>query len=170
MNGVPVSINGKSLKLVEIVKTLNKLGAKHGVGVIDYVESYIFGHKGREFYVAPAAKILITAHQDLENYLLEKLTLKQKKSWDQEWSYMVYHGLWFHPLQNILKTVIKEANKDLDGEITVKIFKGNLTVVGRTSKNATKFFFSEKIVDQGFHEEYSAGLIELFGLEMRLKG
>ena len=169
MNGLPISLNGTKIKLTEIVNKLNQIGSKHGVGLIDYVESYIFGHKGREVYIAPAAEILLKAHADLENYLFEKLTLKQKKQWEQEWSYLVYHGLWFHPLQKLLTSVMKQSNQGLNGEVVVKLHKGHANVIGRTSDKGTKLMYSEKIVNEGFHEHSSAGFIDLFGMEMRLK-
>jgi len=166
--GIPVAIDGVEMELPDLIDTLNQIGAIHGVGIIDYVESYIFGHKGREFYVAPAAKIMILAHKELEHLLLQKQQLFEKQKLDAKWSYMVYHGLWFHNLLDDINKFNDSANKHLNGEVTIRLFKGSAKVVARSSPDATKFFYGEDLCKKGFDENASAGFIELNSLEMRI--
>ncbi len=166
--GIPVAINNVQMKLLEIVQKLNEIGAKHSVGVIDYVESYIFGHKGREFYVAPAAKMILLAHEELEHLLLQKQLLFEKKQLDLKWSYMAYHGMWFHSLMKSINVFNESANEKLNGSVVLRLYKGSLQVVSRTSKEATKFFYGEDLCNKGFDENASAGFIELSSLEMRI--
>ena len=167
-DGVPTSLDGEKLELVEIITGLNKLGAKHGVGVIDYVENYIFGHKGREFYIAPAAEIIITAHKDLEHLLLPKTLLHEKLQMDLKWSYLTYHGWWNHKLKENLQESIENINKELTGSVKVKLYKGNATAVSRDSPHKSNFFYSETLGSEGFDGLASAGFIELSSLEMKL--
>lgn len=166
--GLPVAIDGVEMGLPELIDALNEAGAKHGVGIIDYVESYIFGHKGREFYVAPAAQIILLAHKELEHLLLQKQQLLEKQGLDAKWSYMVYHGLWFHNLLDNINYFNNSANEQLNGKVTVRLFKGSVKVVARSSPKATKFFYGEDLCNKGFDENASAGFIELSSLEMRI--
>ncbi len=167
-NGVPTSLNGQKLDLGGIINQLNALGAKHGVGIIDYVEDYIFGHKGREFYIAPAAEIIITAHKDLEHLLLPKKLLHEKQQMDSKWSYMVYHGWWYHKFKCILQESIEKMNENIAGSVTLKLYKGKVSVLSRESPNTPKLLYSEKLGAAGFDELASPGFIELSSLEMVL--
>lgn len=167
-DGLPVSLDGEELELGQIVNKLNALGAKHGVGVIDYVESYIFGHKGREFYVAPAATVLLEAHKELEHLLMQKQQLAHKQLADAKWSYFAYHGLWFHKLMGDLASLEESANQGLDGKVELKLYKGSATMVSRSSPGATPYLYGEGLGEKGFDEGASPGFIELFSLEMRV--
>jgi len=168
-DGVPIALNGEEMSLVSLIQEVNKIGAKHGVGIIDYVESYIFGHKGREFYIAPAPTIIINAHKDLEHLLLPKQLLAEKFAWDFKWAYLIYHGLWFHKLRETLQEAIEKANKGLDGKVKVKLYKGSATSVARSSGKITKYFYGDKLGEVGFDELASAGFIELHSMEMKIQ-
>jgi len=168
-NGVPVAINGEKMPLVKIIQELNKIGAKHGIGIIDYVESYIFGHKGREFYIAPSATILINAHKDLEYMLLQKQLLVEKFVWDFKWAYLVYHGLWMHKARETLQEAITKANEGLDGTVKLKLYKGSVMPIARSSPKLTKFFYGDNLGLKGFDEHASSGFIELHSLEMKIQ-
>ncbi len=161
--GVPVSLNGKAMPLEKLIAELNSLGAKYGIGLIDYVENYIFGHKGREFYIAPAATILISAHNDLEHLLFPKQLLLEKLMWDLKWSYLAYHGMFEHKLMKVLQGAITQANEPVTGEVQMKLSGGSAMPIARSSPNATSKLYGSVDFD-----EASPGFIELFGLEARL--
>jgi len=165
-NGVPVSLNGEKMKLLELILKLNEIAGKHGVGRIDHIEDRSVGIKSREVYEAPAAVTLIKAHQDLEKLTLTKWVIEFKSIVDSKWSWLVYNGLWYEPLRLALEGFIDEAEKAVNGEVTVKLWKGNAIVVGRKSDNAlydVKMATYEKF--STFDQKLAKGFIELFGMQ-----
>ena len=131
--GVPISLDGEELDGVEIVKRLNDLGGKNGVGRIDHIEDRLVGIKSRETYECPAAVILITAHKDLEKMVLPKDVLKFKTGIDQKYSELAYDGLWFSSLKEALDAFIDKTQEFVTGKVRVKLLKGSAAVVGRSS-------------------------------------
>ena len=151
---------------VELIETLNSIAGKHGVGRIDHIEDRTVGIKSREVYEAPAAITLIKAHKDLEKLILTKWVLEFKEIIDSKWAWLIYNGLWFEPLKEALDAFIDKVEADINGSVKVKFYKGNVSVVGRTSENAlydTKLATYEKF--STFDQKLAVGFIELFGLQ-----
>ena len=164
--GVPIGLNGKEMDPVELIETLNSIAGKHGVGRIDHIEDRTVGIKSREVYEAPAAITLIKAHKDLEKLILTKWVLEFKEIIDSRWAWLIYNGLWFEPLKEALDAFIDKVEADINGSVKVKFYKGNVSVVGRTSENAlydTKLATYEKF--STFDQKLAVGFIELFGLQ-----
>ena len=133
--GIPVSLNGKELPLAELILQLNVIGGENGIGRIDMFEDGIMSLKSREIYEAPAAKIILALHRDLEQFCLTKEEIMFKKAIDQQWAYMMYHGEAFHPLRYELEAFINQSQKPVNGEYKVKLYKGNIEILGRSSRS-----------------------------------
>lgn len=165
-NGIPVGINGKSMKAVELIETLNFIGGKHGIGRIDHIENRVVGIKSREVYEAPAASLIINAHKDLEKLVLTKWLTMFKEMIDSKWAWLVYSGLWFEPLREALDAFIDKAESNVNGTVKMKLYKGNAIVVGRSSENALydiNIATYEKF--SSFDQSLATGFIELFGMQ-----
>ncbi len=134
--GVPVKLNGKTLEPVSLIEKLNKIGAAAGVGRSDCIEDRVVGIKSREIYEAPAAWILYTAHKELEAVTLDKETIAFKEIVGQKYSQLVYQGLWFTGLRQAFDAFIDETQKYVTGKIVLKLYKGNIIVAKRISKNS----------------------------------
>ena len=134
--GVPVSLDGVELGLVELIDSAAELGCRHGVGIVDHVEDRIVGLKVRDLYEVPAAAILMTAHADLERLVSTIHQNEFKSALDRKWAYLVYAGLWLEPLRADLDAYMDSANEFVAGEVTLKLFKGTVTPVARTSPYA----------------------------------
>ncbi len=169
-NGVPVSLNGNPMGILEIIQTLNQIGGKHGIGRIDHVESRLVGIKSREVYEAPAAVILIKAHQDLEKLVLTRDILHFKPIIENTFSELVYNGLWFSPLRNALSVFIDNTQQDVDGTVKMKLYKGSASVVGRSSEHALyiKNLATYEGIDE-FDQTHSKGFIEIWSLPLKVK-
>jgi len=134
--GVPVKLNGKTFEPVNLIEKLNKIGAAAGVGRSDCIEDRVVGIKSREIYEAPAAWILYTAHKELEAVTLDKETIAFKEIVGQKYSQLVYQGLWFTGLRQAFDAFIDETQKYVTGKIVLKLYKGNIIVAKRISKNS----------------------------------
>ncbi len=164
--GVPVAINGDKMNKVQLIKTLNYVAGRHGVGRIDHIEDRVVGLKSREVYECPAAITLIEAHKDLEKMVLTKWELMFKELVDSMWSNLVYGGLWVEPLRNDLEMFVNYVEERVSGEVRLKLFKGNVMVVGRRSENT---IYDPKLTTYESYtvmsQEYAKGFIELWGLQ-----
>ena len=164
-NGVPVKLNDETLQLDVLVQKLDKLAGKHGIGRIDHVENRLVGIKSREVYECPAATVLMAAHKDIEDITLEKSLAHFKIYIEDKLADVIYNGLWFSPLMNSLLAFIKESQKDVNGTVRVKLFKGNVICEGRKSANS---LYDEKLATytsaDEFDQEAAAGFIKLYGL------
>ena len=167
--GVPVKLNGRKLKTLTIIQKLKKLGEKHGIGRIDMVENRVVGIKSREIYEAPAASILIKAHQNLESLTLDRETMHLKEMLTPKFSELVYYGLWFSPVREALTGFVKETQKYVTGDIRMKLYKGNCIVIGRRSPFSL-YNMNLATYDTGDQFDHSAskGFIEIFGLPSRV--
>ena len=150
---------------VPLIERLNKLGGKHGVGRIDHVENRLVGIKSREIYEAPAAIILMLAHQELESLCLSKQAQRFKTMVSQEYADLIYNGLWFSAFHQDLFQFINSNQRFVDGEVRVKLFKGRVAIAGGRSENS---LYSEKLAtyetgDQ-FDHAAAQGFIRLWGL------
>ena len=166
--GIPVGMNGKRTDPVQLLHALNETGGRHGVGRIDLVENRLVGIKSREIYEAPAATILHFAHTELERLTLDKPVFNLKSQLGQEYANLVYNGLWYSPLRKVLDAFVNETQQPVSGTVRVKLFKGTVSVAGRTSPhslyNAKLATYTEE--DQ-FDHSASEGFIKIFGLSLK---
>ncbi|MGX7629190.1 argininosuccinate synthase [Bacillus thuringiensis] len=167
--GVPTTLNGTSYPLSELIKTLNALAGKHGVGRIDHVENRLVGIKSREVYECPAAMTLITAHKELEDLTLVKEVAHFKPMIEQKITELIYNGLWFSPLKQALNAFLQETQKNVTGTVRVKLFKGHAIVEGRKSEYS---LYDEKLAtytaQDEFNHDAAVGFISLFGLPTKV--
>lgn len=169
VKGLPVAIDGRHMKLADLILYLNKLGAKHGVGITHHIEDRVVGLKVRGVYEAPAAEIIINAHRDLEKYVSTRLENEFKSEVDTKWAYTCYGGLWLEPLMDDLNAYINKVNEKVTGKVTVELYKGTAEVVAVETPNT---IFEEKLAtfmaSTAFNQNASPGFIELHTLQMRL--
>jgi argininosuccinate synthase len=167
--GVPVSVNGKKLKPLELIVEVNKIAGKHGVGRIDHIEDRIVGLKSREVYECPAALVILEAHKDLEKMVMTRHQVLFKQQIDAQWVYLAYAGLWVDPLKNDLDAYINHSQENVTGEVKLKLFKGSMQVIGRSSPNS---LYDKNLanynIKTSFNQSYSKGFIELWGLQTRM--
>jgi argininosuccinate synthase len=167
--GKPVSLNGTAMDPIDLIAKLNEVAGNHGVGRIDHIENRLVGIKSREVYEAPAAIVLIKAHQDLESMVMTKDLLHYKKAVEQHYSDIVYNGLWFSPLKIALDAFIEKTQELVTGTIKVKLFKGSAVVVGRESPYSL-YSTSLSTYAQGDAFDHSAakGFIYVWGLPLKV--
>jgi len=167
-HGLPTSLDGKATDPLELVTALNKIGGEHGVGRIDHLENRLIGIKSREIYEAPAAVLLLQAHQALEDITLPKEVARFKDLVSQQWAQMVYDGLWFSPLRDALSAFVTETQTHVTGEVRLKLFKGSAHVVGRKGPQQL-YQLSLATYGQGdaFDQSAAAGFIKLWGMGVR---
>ncbi len=164
-SGVPKTLNGEEISLAEMVRVLNKQVGLHGYGRIDHIENRVVGLKSREVYEAPAALTLIAAHTDLEKLVYTPRELRFKRLADNEWTDLVYQGLWIEPLKWELEELIAGMNKWVTGTVRVKVHKGSLRITGRDSPY-TSYSKSMADYDTGWYPtpEEAKGFIKLYTL------
>jgi argininosuccinate synthase len=166
--GVPVSLDGKVIDQVELIHLLNDIGGKNGVGRIDLVENRLVGIKSREIYEAPAATILHFAHTELERLTLDKAVFHFKNLMSQEYANLIYNGLWYSPLKSALDAFVDETQRAVSGAVKVRLYKGNVTVSGRTSPHS---LYNAKLAtytkEDQFDHKASEGFIKIFGLPVK---
>jgi argininosuccinate synthase len=168
--GVPVALNGARLGLVELLERAAEIGARHGVGIVDHIEDRIVGLKVRDIYEVPAAAIVLRAHQELERLVGTIHQNQLKPELDRRWAYLVYAGLWWEPLRADLDAYMKAVNERVSGEIGLKLYKGSVRVVTRSSENAVYDPQLATFSESGglFSQDASPGFIELFTLQSRM--
>ena len=164
--GVPVAVDGKKLNPIALIEYINKKAGAAGVGIVDHIEDRVIGIKSREVYETPAATCLIEAHSDLEKMVHTKHENKFKSLIDDEWSWLVYSGLWEDPLRKDLDAFIDQTQKRVSGTVKLKLYKGSLRVVGRKSKYS---LYSYKVATYGkgstFDQKLAKGFVELWGMQ-----
>ena len=167
--GVPTALNDQKMDPVELIELVIKIAGGHGVGRIDHIEDRLVGIKSREVYECPAATVIIEAHKDLEKMVLTRHEYFFKQQVDAQWGLLVYTGLWTEPLKEDLEAFIEKTQERVNGEVKVKLYKGGLTVVGRSSPFSL-YDFNLATYDIGttFDQSSSAGFIELWGLPTRV--
>ena len=164
--GIPVGVDNRKMSLMNIITYLNIKAGRHGIGVIDHIEDRVVGIKTREIYEAPAALTILTAHKDLEQLVLTKHELRFKQIVDDQWSWMVYSGLWFDPLREDLDKFIDATQNRVTGKVKMKLQNGSAKVVGRKSKNSLyRHTLATYASDSIFDQNLAKGFIELWGME-----
>ena len=166
--GLPVALDGRRLDPLELVSTINRVGGENGVGRIDHLENRLIGIKSREIYEAPAAVILLQAHQALEDITLTKDVARFKDVVAAQWAQMVYDGLWFSPLREALYAFVAQTQRHVTGDVRLKLYKGTSTVTGRKSPEQ---LYQLALATYGKGDEFdqsaAAGFIRLWGQGVR---
>ncbi len=168
--GVPKSINGKEMKVSDIIRTLNVLGGKHGIGIIDIVENRVVGMKSRGIYETPGGTILMEAHQQLEELCLDRATFEVKKEMGNKLAQIVYEGKWFTPLREAIQAFVEKTQEYVTGEVKFKLYKGNIIKAGTTSPYS---LYSESLASfttgDLYNHQDADGFIQLFGLPLQVR-
>ena len=168
--GVPVALNGEKMNGIDLITALNKIGGENGIGIIDMVENRLVGMKSRGVYETPGGTILYKAHADLEEITIDKETQHFKYQVSQKLADILYNGQWYTPLTKALLAFIDETQKTVNGEVKLKLYKGNIIGAGMTSPDT---LYSEQTASFGEDEDYnqmdSQGFINLYGLPIKVK-
>ena len=168
--GVPKSLNGRQMKVSEIITELNKLGGKHGIGIVDIVENRVVGMKSRGVYETPGGTILMEAHQQLEELILDRATYTCKKEIGNKFADVVYEGKWFTPLGEALQAFIESTQKYVTGEVKFKLYKGNIIKAGTTSPYSLYNESLASFTTGDLYDHHDAeGFINLFGLPCKVQ-
>jgi len=166
VRGIPVTVDNRKMSLINIITYMNTKAGKHGIGVIDHIEDRVIGIKTREIYEAPAALTILAAHKDLEQLVLTKHELRFKQIVDDQWSWLVYSGLWFDPLREDLDKFIEATQNRVTGKVRMKLQNGTAKVVGRKSENSLyRQSLATYASDSVFDQNLAKGFIELWGME-----
>ena len=168
--GIPTSLNGKSMKVSEIITELNAMGGKHGIGIIDIVENRVVGMKSRGVYETPGGTILMEAHDQLEELILDRDTMETKKKLGSQFAQIVYEGKWFTPLREAIQAFVESTQQYVTGEVKFKLYKGNIIKAGTTSPYS---LYSESLASfttGDLYDHHDAdGFITLFGLPLKVR-
>src|SRR5574344_525848 len=168
--GVPKSINGKEMKVSDIIRELNKLGGKHGIGIVDIVENRVVGMKSRGVYETPGGTILYEAHQQLEELILDRDTYQEKQEMGNKLAQIVYEGKWFTPLREAVQAFIESTQKYVTGEVKFKLYKGNIIKAGTTSPYSLYNESLASFTTGDLYDHHDAeGFINLFGLPLKVR-
>jgi argininosuccinate synthase len=168
--GIPTSVNGQKMKVSDIIRKLNELGGKHGIGIVDIVENRVVGMKSRGVYETPGGTILMEAHQQLEELVLDRATMDAKKEMSNRMAQIVYEGKWFTPLREAVQAFVTTTQEYVTGEVKFKLYKGNITKAGTTSPYS---LYNESLASFTTGDLYdhhdASGFITLFGLPLKVR-
>jgi len=168
--GIPTSVNGEKMKVSDIIRKLNELGGRHGIGIIDIVENRVVGMKSRGVYETPGGTILMEAHQQLEELILDRDTYAMKKEMGSRFASLVYEGKWFTPLREAEQAFIEKTQEYVTGEVKFQLYKGNIIKAGTTSPYS---LYNESIASFTTGDLYdhhdAEGFINLFGLSLKVR-
>ncbi len=167
--GVPVSIDGRDVSVLQAIEELNRRAGEQGVGRLDVVEDRLVGIKSREIYEAPGAMVLITAHTELEHVTLERELGRFKRGTDQKWGELVYDGLWYSPLKAALESFVAKTQEHVSGEIRMVLHGGHIAVNGRRSAESL-YDFNLATYDEGdtFDQSSAKGFVHVHGLSSKI--
>ena len=168
--GIPTSINGEKMKVSDIIRKLNAVGGKHGIGIVDIVENRVVGMKSRGVYETPGGTILMEAHAQLEELVLDRATMEVKKDMGNKLAQVVYEGKWFTPLREAIQAFVESTQEYVTGEVKFKLYKGNIIKAGTTSPYS---LYSESLASFTTGDLYdhhdAEGFITLFGLPLKVR-
>ena len=168
--GVPTSVNGVQMKVSDVIRKLNELGGKHGIGIVDIVENRVVGMKSRGVYETPRGTILMEAHKQLEELVLDRATMDVKKDMSNRMAQIVYEGKWFTPLREAVQAFVESTQEYVTGEVKFKLYKGNIIKAGTTSPYS---LYSESLASfttGDLYDHHDAdGFITLFGLPLKVR-
>jgi argininosuccinate synthase len=167
-SGTPVSVNGQKLDPVSLVELLNEIGGRNAIGRIDLVENRFVGIKSRGCYETPGGTLLLTAHRELEALCLEREITHYKQLIALKYAEMVYYGLWFTPLREALDAFVEQTQKEVSGTVTLKLYKGNVTIGGRESEHSLyRKDLSSFTMSESYDQKDAEGFIRILGLPAR---
>ncbi len=168
--GVPTSVNGQKMKVSDIIRTLNAIGGKHGIGIVDIVENRVVGMKSRGVYETPGGTILMEAHQQLEELVLDRDTIALKKDLGNKMAGIVYEGKWFTPIREAITAFTTSTQQVVTGEVKLSVYKGNIIKGGTTSPYS---LYSESLASFTTGDMYdhhdAEGFITLWGLPLKVR-
>ena len=168
--GVPTSVNGVQMKVSDVIRKLNELGGKHGIGIVDIVENRVVGMKSRGVYETPGGTILMEAHKQLEELVVDRATMDVKKDMSNRMAQIVYEGKWFTPLREAVQAFVESTQEYVTGEVKFKLYKGNIIKAGTTSPYS---LYSESLASfttGDLYDHHDAdGFITLFGLPLKVR-
>ena len=168
--GIPTSVNGEKMKVADIIRKLNTLGGKHGIGIVDIVENRVVGMKSRGVYETPGGTILMEAHKQLEELVLDRATMEVKKEMGDKLAQVVYEGKWFTPLCDAIRAFVTSTQEYVTGKVKFKLYKGNIIKAGTTSPYS---LYSESLASfttGDLYDHHDAdGFITLFGLPLKVR-
>jgi argininosuccinate synthase len=168
--GNPVSVDGKKLSGVELIETLNRIGGEHGVGRVDLVENRFVGMKSRGCYETPGGTLILAAHAELEALTLDRNTLHQKQKLAIDYADLVYNGQWFTPLREAMDAFFAVTSKDTTGEVTLRLYKGNVEPVSRKSPNSLySLSIGSFTMGADYDQTDALGFINLTGLPIKIR-
>ena len=168
--GVPTSVNGVKMKVSDIIRKLNELGGKHGIGIVDIVENRVVGMKSRGVYETPGGTILMAAHKQLEELVLDRATMEVKKDMGNKLAQIVYEGKWFTPLCDAVKAFVESTQEYVTGEVKFKLYKGNIIKAGTTSPYSLSSESLASFTTGDLYDHHDAdGFITLFGLPLKVR-
>ena len=168
--GVPTSVNGVKMKVSDIIRKLNELGGKHGIGIVDIVENRVVGMKSRGVYETPGGTILMAAHRQLEELVLDRATMEVKKDMGNKLAQIVYEGKWFTPLCDAVKAFVESTQEYVTGEVKFKLYKGNIIKAGTTSPYSLYNESLASFTTGDLYDHHDAdGFITLFGLPLKVR-
>jgi argininosuccinate synthase len=171
IKGTPVAVNGRKLVPVELLSSLNRLGAKHGIGHVDMVENRLVGIKSRGVYETPGGTILYAAHRELERLVLDRDTMHLKDSLAIRYAELVYYGQWFSILREALDAFVEVTQKNVTGTVRLKLYKGNVLPAGAWADRSLYLQDLASFTDTQLYDQKDAtGFIRLFGLQMKVAG
>lgn len=169
-NGIPIKLNSNTLSNIELFKQLNFLGSLNGIGVVDILENRVVGMKSRGIYETPGASILMYAHNELERLTLDKLTYQYKQIISLKYAELVYMGTWFCTLKNSLDAFIEETQKNVNGKVKLKLYKGNIILAGMESPCALYEHSISSFGSSDFYDQKdAAGFLNLFNLPFKIE-
>ena len=168
--GVPTSVNGKQMKVADVIRTLNALGGKHGIGIVDIVENRVVGMKSRGVYETPGGTILMEAHQQLEELILDRDTYAEKIDMGNKMAQIVYEGKWFTPLREAVQAFVEKTQEYVTGEVKFKLYKGNIIKAGTPSPYSLYNESLASFTTGDLYDHHDAeGFINLFGLSSKVR-
>ena len=168
--GVPKTLNGKAMKVSEIITELNKLGGENGIGIVDIVENRVVGMKSRGVYETPGGTILMAAHDQLEELILDRETMEAKKKLGSQFAQVVYEGKWYTPLREAIQAFVESTQKYVTGEVKFKLYKGNIIKNGTTSPYSLYNESLASFTTGDMYDHHDAdGFITLFGLPLKVR-
>ena len=168
--GVPKTLNGKEMKVSEIITELNRLGGENGIGIVDIVENRVVGMKSRGVYETPGGTILMAAHDQLEELILDRETMEAKKKLGSQMAQVVYEGKWFTPLREAIQAFVESTQKYVTGEVKFKLYKGNIIKAGTTSPYSLYNESLASFTTGDLYDHHDAdGFITLFGLPLKVR-
>ena len=168
--GVPKTLNGKEMKVSEIITELNRLGGENGIGIVDIVENRVVGMKSRGVYETPGGTILMAAHDQLEELILDRETMEAKKKLGSQMAQVVYEGKWFTPLREAIQAFVTSTQQYVTGEVKFKLYKGNIIKAGTTSPYSLYNESLASFTTGDMYDHHDAdGFITLFGLPLKVR-